>query len=175
MTAFVALLRGVNLGKRQVKSADLKQAFEAMGFAGAKTLLASGNVLFEAKSDKGLKAKIEKSLDETFGFPVATVLRTQDELKALVRSDPFAGRTEDKITKLYVTFLDEPTAKTLPMPCGIPGDFEVVRLTEREVCVLAFKVDDVRYGTGMEQIWKHFGKKSLWTSRNWNTVVKAAG
>jgi uncharacterized protein (DUF1697 family) len=175
MTIFVALLRGVNLGKRQVRSADLKLAFEGMGFAGVKTLLASGNVLFEARSDKGLKAKIEKGLEATFGFDVGTVLRRQDELKALVKSDPFMGRVEDERTKLYVTFLDEPTARTLPMPCGVPGNFEVVNLTDKEVFVLAFKVDDVRYGLGMEQIWKHFGKKSLWTSRNWNTVVKAAG
>lgn len=175
MTVFVAFLRGVNLGQRTVKSAELKAAFEDMGFAGVNTLLASGNVLFEAKSEQGLTASIEAGLRQKFGFEIGTVLRRQDELEALVKSDPFGGRKEDRDTKLYVTFLSEPSGKTLPMPCEAEGDFRVVRLTEREVFILAFRLPSGRYGLGMEQIWKHFGKKTLWTSRNWNTVVKAAG
>ena len=59
MTRYVAFLRGVNLGKRTVKSAELKAAFEAMGFENVKTLLASGNVLFDARAGKGLKDQIE--------------------------------------------------------------------------------------------------------------------
>lgn len=174
MTRFVALLRGVNLGKRQVKSADLKAAFEAMGFAGVKTLLASGNVLFDAEPKAVSQKTIEAALEERFGFDIGTVLRTQDELRALMASDPFNGRSEDENTKLYVTFLAEPEARTLPMPCAVDGDFEVVHLSDREVCIIAHRLPHGRYGEGMEQIWKHFGKKRLWTSRNWNTVVKAA-
>ena len=92
MTRHAAFLRGVNLGKRTVKSAELKAAFEALGFTDVKTLLASGNVLFDAKAGKGLKQKIEAGLKAAFGFDVPIVLRTLDELKALVAADPF-GRT----------------------------------------------------------------------------------
>ena len=88
MTRYAAFLRGVNLGKRTVKSAELKSAFEAMGFTEVKTLLASGNVLFDAKPSKGLKAKIEAGLKEQFGFAIGTVLRSVDELEAMVASDP---------------------------------------------------------------------------------------
>ena len=66
MTRYAAFLRGVNLGKRTVKSAELKAAFEAMGFGNVKTLLASGNVLFDAKSAKGLREKIESGLEQAF-------------------------------------------------------------------------------------------------------------
>ena len=62
MTRYAAFLRGVNLGKRTVKSAELKAAFETMGFENVKTLLASGNVLFDARAGKGLQGKIEAGL-----------------------------------------------------------------------------------------------------------------
>jgi len=172
VTRHVAFLRGINLGKRQVKSADLVDAFAAMGFDNVKTLLASGNVLFDA--DKADQKTIETTLEQRFGFDIGTVLRTVEQLRQLVALDPFAGRLEDENTKLYVTLLAEPEARTLPMPNGVPGDFEVVKLTDGEIFILAHRLPSGRYGQGMEQIWKHFGKKRLWTSRNWNTVLKAA-
>lgn len=174
MTRHVALLRGVNLGKRQVKSADLKAAFEAMGFANVKTLLASGNVLFDADPKAVSQKVIEAALEQRFGFDIGTVLRTRDEMRALIALDPFKGRQEDENTKLYVAFVDDRNARTLPMPCAVEGDFEVVHLTDGEVFILAHRLPHGRFGEGMEQIWKHFGKKRLWTSRNFNTVVKAA-
>lgn len=172
MTRYAAFLRGVNLGKRQVKSADLQAAFTAMGFANVKTLLASGNVLFDA--DAVDARAIERSLAQRFGFEIGTVLRSQAHLRDIVGLDPFAGRVEDDDTKLYVTFVDDCDARSLPMPCAVAGDFEVVKLTDSEVFVLTFRNAEGRYGQGMEMIWKHFGKKRLWTSRNWNTVLKAA-
>ena len=171
MSRHVALLRGVNLGKRQVKSAELVAAFQDMGFANVKTLLASGNVLFDGTPERG---RIEAALKQHFGFDIGTVLRSQEEMRALVARDPFKGRVEDADTKLYVTFLAEPDARTLPMPCGVPGDFEVVDITEREVFMLAFRLPNGRFGLGMDQVAKHFGAKRLWTSRNFNTVLKAA-
>ncbi|GLQ12445.1 hypothetical protein GCM10007913_43780 [Devosia yakushimensis] len=171
MSRHVALLRGVNLGKRQVKSAELVAAFQAMGFANVKTLLASGNVLFDGAPERG---GIEAALEQHFGFAIGTVLRTQEEMRALVARDPFKGRSEDADTKLYVTFLAEPDARTLPMPCAIAGDFEVVEITEREVFMLAHRLPNGRFGLGMDRIGKHFGTKRLWTSRNFNTVLKAA-
>lgn len=173
MITYVAFLRGINLGQRQIKNADLKAAYEAMGFTNVRTLIASGNVVFDSRA-KPSRARIEAGFAERFGFESGTVLRTQDELRGLVSSDPFAGRTEDGDTKLYVTFLAEPAEKPLPMPFGVKGDFEVVKVTGREVFLLAFRLPNGRFGLGMEAVWKHFGKKPLWTSRNWNTVVKAA-
>jgi uncharacterized protein (DUF1697 family) len=174
MTTYVAFLRGVNLGRRQIRSADLKDEFEKLGFEKVRTLLASGNVIFEASPEDGLQARIEAALKKRFGFEVGRVLRTQEELRELVRSDPFGGRKEDENTKLYVTLLAEAPEKPLPMPFGVEGDFEVVKVTDREVCILGFRQPNGRYSEGIEAVWKHFGKKQLWTSRNWNTVVKAA-
>ena len=107
---YAAFLRGVNLGKRTVKSAELKAAFEAMGFTDVKTLLASGNVLFDAKTGKELKARIEAGLKETFGFDVPIVLRSLDELTAMVKADPF-GREAGEDAQLHVLLLDQDLPK----------------------------------------------------------------
>lgn len=170
---YVAFLRGVNLGKRQVKSAELKAAYEAMGFANVRTLLASGNVLFDADAEPR-RQELEQGFADRFGFESGTVLRTQTELRALVASDPFEGREEDAGTKLYVTLLDAPLPATTDIPREVEGDFRVVRATGREICILAFRKPDGRFGSGMDLIWKALGKQTLWTSRNWNTIRKAA-
>ncbi len=99
---YVAFLRGVNLGKRTVRSAELKAAIEDLGFSDVRTLLASGNVLFEARPSKGLKQKLELGLEEAFGFKIGVVLRSIDELKAMVAADPFGGVVESEAAKLHV-------------------------------------------------------------------------
>lgn len=171
MSTYVAFLRGINLGKRTVRSPELKSAYEAMGFANVRTLLASGNVLFEA-AERPDPAALEAGFLEAFGFASGTVLRSQDELRALIAADPFAGRVEDDDTKLYVTFTAAPIA-VVPSPLAVPGDFELVKQSDRELFILAFRMPTGRFGSGIEQLHKSLGK-SLWTSRNYNTVLKAA-
>jgi uncharacterized protein (DUF1697 family) len=172
---YAAFLRGVNLGKRSVKSADLIAAFGAMGFKSAKTLIASGNVLFDGDNSPDLQQRIEAALEKKFGFDIGTVLRSQDELRAMVKSDPFGGETESEQQKLYVTLFAEPEASKLALPCGLPGDFDVVGVTAREIFHMAYRKPDGRYSADTQGIiWKPFGKKILWTNRNWNTIVKAA-
>lgn len=172
MITWLALLRGVNLGKRTVKSADLKHAFEQMGFGNVRTLIASGNVLFEA--EKAEAKTIEAALEQHFGFDIGTVLRTREELQALVASDPFKGLVANENMNLYATFLADPVARTLPMPCEAEGDFKVMAVTDREVLAVGYRMADGRFGLGRERITRHFGRKHLWTDRNWNTVLKAA-
>ena len=100
MTRHVAFLRGINLGKRQVKSADLVDAFAAMGFDNVKTLLASGNVLFDA--DKADQKTIETTLEDwqkvfqvNFFAPVMLARGLADELRqaqgAVVNVSSIAG------------------------------------------------------------------------------------
>ena len=177
MTRYAAFLRGVNLGKRTVKSADLVAAFTAVGLHGARTLIASGNVLFDADTDDepALTRRIEARLEETFGFAVGTVLRKQDELRAMIASDPFDGAAESDEQKLYVTLIATPDAELLRLPCGIPGDFEVVQVTPTEIFHKAYRKPDGRYSADSAAlIWKPFGNRILWTNRNWNTILRAA-
>ena len=104
---------------------------------------------------------------------LVTVLRSRGQLREMVASDPFGGKTADADLKLYVTLLATPDAGLLALPCGIPGDFEVVRVTASEIFHEAYRQPSGRYGAGATLIGKPF-KNVLWTNRNWNTIVKAA-
>lgn len=174
MTRFVAFLRGVNLGKRQVKMAELKAALEAAGFTGVRTLLASGNVVLEAPGEKGLKAKLETAMSERFGFAIEVVLRTDEELEAMVASTPFKGVPEGADVKLYVMLFDQPF-EPLPKVEGVAGDYDVVRIDPRDIYVVAHRLPNGRYGEGLDKVDRQLPKGALVTVRNWNTILKAVG
>jgi uncharacterized protein (DUF1697 family) len=172
MTRYAAFLRGVNLGKRTVRSAELKAAFEAMGYENVKTLLASGNVLFDARPSKGLKQKIEAGLKEAFDFTVLVVLRSVDELKAMVATDPF-GRSEGEDAKLHVILFDEAIPDAAKFE-GIKGDYDVANRSDREIFLTVYRKPDGTYlgGSGLD-IDKELPRNTLQTARNWNTILKA--
>jgi uncharacterized protein (DUF1697 family) len=173
MTRHAAFLRGVNLGRRTVKSAELKAAFEAMGLADVKTLLASGNVLFDAPSARGLKAKIEAGLKAAFGFEVGTVLRSLDELEAMVRADPFGGVVESEAAKLHVILFDAPLPEGFVQP-PVPGDFDVPTITEREIFLIVHRKPDGTYlGRSSLDTEMRLPSGTLVTTRNWNTILRA--
>src|SRR5690349_21027558 len=87
----VALLRGINVGgNKQVAMATLRGLFEdGLGFTDVKTYVNSGNVVFSGR--KATARRIERAIEAEFGFDVAVVLRTRDELAAVVEENPFAG------------------------------------------------------------------------------------
>ena len=89
MALWGAFLRGINLGKRQMKMAELKACLEAAGFAEVKTVLASGNVRLKADGDAdAVRAKIEKAIEAQFGFAVGVVLRSEAVLKDIFGASP---------------------------------------------------------------------------------------
>jgi uncharacterized protein (DUF1697 family) len=172
VTRYAAFLRGVNLGKRTVRSAELRAAFEALGFENVKTLLASGNVLFDAKSGKGLKERIEAGLEAQFGFSIGTVLRSLDELRAMASANPF-GREEGEDAKLHVMLFDTPIPKGLKAE-GKPGDFDLAGRTDRELFFIFYRKPDGTYlGNSDFDLEKRLPKGTLVTMRNWNTILKA--
>lgn len=100
---YVAFLRGVNVGGRVVKMADLKKCFEDMGFSEVRTVLQTGNVQFE---NDGLDhtAAIKQRLQKQFGFAINVQLVKLAELTKIVESYPFK-ETDDKFQN-YVIFLE---------------------------------------------------------------------
>lgn len=167
MAKFAALLRGINLGKRTVKMDALRKLLEANGFTEVKTLLASGNVVFASKqSDAGkLRSKLEKIIEEEFGFAVSVLLRSDKGIAALVKADPFKGVKVDKDTRLYITFLTDSSSAKLNKDHQENG---VHAITKDYVASV------LRVGTGtpdhMDYLVKLFGSNI--TTRNWNTVLK---
>lgn len=106
MTAFVALLRGINVGKaKRIAMADLRALFEDLGYAEVQTLLNSGNVLFEAARPNPRKIieTVEKGIERRFGFAVPTVVTTGEEFRAASAGNPLLLEGRDH-AKLLVAF-----------------------------------------------------------------------
>lgn len=88
---YVALLRGINVGgKTKVEMAKLKVTFEQLGFEHVKTYINSGNVIFESESTDAAKLvkQIETAITRDFNLAVPILLRSQPEIKKLVKAIP---------------------------------------------------------------------------------------
>ena len=116
---YIALLRGINVGKKQVKMDRLKAIFEEMGFAAARTYIQTGNVLFDApeRDAAALRGRIEEGLQAALGFSVEVILLTRGELEHTLMANPFAGRALTENERVYVTFLaGEPAPEAAEKP-----------------------------------------------------------
>lgn len=111
MPHYVALLRGINLGKRRIKMPVLAQLFEDQGFSDISTILASGNVVFSAPSRSGSKlaGAISTHLESELGYPVPTRIRAASDLRAAIAVTPFDDLFSDQPhASTQVTFFDQP-------------------------------------------------------------------
>jgi len=171
-----AFLRGINLGKRQMKMAELRDCLEAAGFTELKTVLASGNVRLTAQGTADtVRRGIEKAIAAQFGFEVGVVLRAKDELDAMRNGHPFDALDPNAdLTRHVLMFADK-------LPEGIaldsrPGDTEILRIDQRDIYIAAYRQPNGRYTEHVEEVLKplyaKLGKDTLDTMRNWNTIEK---
>jgi uncharacterized protein (DUF1697 family) len=108
VTNYVALLRGVNVGKITVKSADLADMARGLGLDHVRTVLATGNLTFTSSTKApALKKQIEAALADRFGYEAWIVLTTADHLRAVVDAYPF---TERDSYQPYVIFASDEKA-----------------------------------------------------------------
>ena len=178
MKLHAAFLRGINVGGHKLVSMNrLAQAFESLDFKNVRTLLASGNVLFDAppRSRAGLVRRIEARLEQTFGHEITVILRRLDELQALAALNPFRRIRVTPRTRLFVTFLSEKPRTRLKIPYTSPDkSFRILRLARGEVCsVLTLGPQWSRNLRQMDILEKEFGKKI--TTRSWSTVLRVLG
>lgn len=170
---YVALLRGINVGGRhKVPMAELRKAFEDMRFSGLKTLLNTGNVIFEGirMDDEILEKKIADQLEQSFGFPIPVLVRKPDSIQTIISSSPFKEVQVNKDTRLYITFLMEHPKNIPSLPCVSPdGSFEIISIKDKAV-VSALDLSKCKTVDAMNVLEKLFGKNI--TTRNWNTVLK---
>ncbi|MGH7238263.1 MAG: DUF1697 domain-containing protein [Candidatus Saccharimonadales bacterium] len=110
---YIVLLRGINVGSRKVPMAQLRQCLENLGLKNVRTLLNSGNVVFEtgAASQQELAAKIQSSLRQTFEFEVPILLRTSQDLQKIIAAQPFSNVKLGEIRQLYVHFYPQKLSK----------------------------------------------------------------
>jgi len=169
---YVALLRGINVGRaHQVDMPRLRELLTARGHGDVRTHLRSGNVILDSgMTEAELAADLSTAIEQEFGFPVPVVVRTGEELAAVVAGDPFATIATDP-ARYTVTFLPEPPepARIDALPPAEGGGEYLVRGRE-----LYLWLPDGIQNTPLAS-WKWdtlLGRPG--TARNWNTVTKLA-
>ena len=174
MIRYVALLRGINVGGRKlIKMDQLREVFESAGFKNVRTLIASGNVSFDARETdvNKLTRKIEKALLKAFGYEVNVTVRTVDELKALVKRNPFKQVKSSKDVMLCVAFLFSPLSQKPKFPLVYPKEkLEILVVQNGAAFIVARRKANGWFTFPHEFVEKTFGVLS--TTRNWTTVQK---
>ena len=180
MESYVALLRGINVsGQKSMKMQDLRSLLAKNGFLNVQTYVQSGNVIFtmdEESSPFLPEERIEKLIQEKYGFRVRVFVKTSEEIQYILRNNPFlnpadARNNEVNPGSLYVSFLSKK-----------PED-EHFAITENKYLPDSFIIDEkIIYlhcpgGYGKTKLNNTFFEKKLKldaTTRNWKTLTKLA-
>lgn len=175
MPKYVAFLRAVNVGGHIVKMDQLRQLFEALGFSNVETFIASGNVIFDStsKSTKALERKIESLLRETFGYAVATFIRSTSELANIAQYKPFDDSEMDTDgNALYIAFTaDEPSTESKRKLLTFMTEVDDFQVYGREVYWLSRKnISESKFSGALLE--RTLGMPA--TVRNSNTVKRLA-
>jgi len=167
MSIFISLLRGVNVGQRQMRMAELQAVYEDLGYTSVKTYLQSGNVVFSGKPGARPAARISEAIKERFEFEVPVLILSPSQLKEVIASNPLIQEEGVDPAFLHFTFLIEPSKEMLP--AKIPA-----ATAER-----AAQGNDGIYlycpgGYGRTKLTNTYFErvlKSPATTRNWRTVL----
>jgi uncharacterized protein (DUF1697 family) len=170
----IALLRGVNLGgANRVAMADVRAALEAAGFSAVRSLLQSGNLVFQTEraENADIETRAEAALRERIGLKVEVVVRDPAAWQAMIAANPFP-----EVAETDPPPLDPVDLNTRPAPdaeaamAAIPGR-EQARLIGREAIIWYpdGQADTKLAGAALDRALGARG-----TARNWNTVLKLA-
>jgi uncharacterized protein (DUF1697 family) len=167
----IALLRGVNVGRtRRIAMSELRALVEALGHTNVRTVLNSGNVVFEASRPHTapIASAIEAALEGRFGFRATTMVLTADELGAIIRENPLAQIADDASRHL-VAFVASPAtlaqAKLLLARSWTPDAFAVGKRAAYLWCARGL------IESRLAQAFARSAGEAA-TTRNWATVLK---
>lgn len=169
MTVMVALLRGVNVGgATRVPMAELRQVVAAAGFGHVRTYVNSGNVVLTSDRPPAEVADVLRAACAD-AFPVQpdVVVRTRDELHAVLAANPFLDRDDDPTHHHVVLLPDDAPAHRPDVLVEPPEDLAVAG---REVYLL------LPGGMGRSRLAARLtaGARPVGTSRNWRTLTTLA-
>jgi uncharacterized protein (DUF1697 family) len=175
---YVAFLRAINVGGRFVKMDVLAKIFSDAGFKNVRTFIQSGNVIFDSgETDSDLLAdKIEKLLQKKLGYEVDTMIRTLDELEAMVKRNPFKKLPED--AKISVAFMSAELKEKIATPLFSPKrDVEIIEVKGRDAFCVHHLIGD-KWGYPNLFIEKTFKVRTtvrFWSALNNLLAFAAAG
>jgi uncharacterized protein (DUF1697 family) len=173
MATHIALLRGINLaGKNLIAMAHLRDLFESLSFTDARTLLQSGNVVFDGsrKTGPALERLLEVETEKALGVAVDYHVRTAAEWQSIIARNPFPTEAKrDPSHLLVMVFKDAPAAKNVKaLEAAIIGP-EYAKFDGRHgYLVYPAGIGTSKLTTAI--IDRILGVRG--TARNWNTVLK---
>lgn len=110
MNRWILLLRGVTpTGKNRVPMADFRQALTKAGFIKARTWIQSGNALVDTELNRDQAAdKVKQVLKEDIGADLAVIVKTADEVEAVLADNPFVDKAIERV--FFGQFNEQPEA-----------------------------------------------------------------
>ena len=171
MTQCIALLRGINVGRaKRIPMAELRTLIAGLGFSEVRTLLNSGNVVFQTAHPRvgRVAASIAAAIEKEFGFTVPVVVHTEQELNAIVAENALHQGTVDP-SKLLVAFVARrstmASAKPLLAESWAPDAISIGSKAAYLWCA---------NGVIQSRLMKAFSRATGEgaTTRNWATVLK---
>jgi uncharacterized protein (DUF1697 family) len=173
MPVLLAFLRAVNVGGHaKIKMDALRELFLSLKFAEPQTYVQSGNVIFKSSERDlvGVAQRIQQGMDKKFGCCPEVVLRTSDDLRAVISKNPFRNRSNIEPGKLLVSFLaTEPAKDAEKSLAALQIRPEELHLIGRELFIY------FPNGQGKSRLpWARVDKalQTAGTGRNWNSVTK---
>lgn len=165
----IVFLRGINLrGVNRISMATLRTALEEDGFRDVRTYMQSGNVLLSSgDSPQRIAQRVSAVIKMKFGFDIAVVVRSGDELSSVVRRNLLSKIATDP-RRYLVTFLSAELPGPVVDSLRSVATQEVFAVSGREV--YTWHPD----GVGRSPLWEKLASRSLGvtaTSRNWATVT----
>jgi uncharacterized protein (DUF1697 family) len=170
MTQYIALLRGINVGKaKRIAMADLRALLQDLGGADVRTLLNSGNAVFRSESSAGdLSAQVESEIVRRFNFSVRVVILSAADLDAIIAADPLLDAAPDP-SKHMLAFPAEPAALEKARPL-LGTDWTPDRLAVGSQAAYLWCAAGVIESRLLQAFSRATGEG--FTARNWATALK---
>lgn len=171
MAAQIALLRGINVGSHnRIAMADLRGLLVDLGHRNARTLVQSGNIVLSATAPPDeLSRELEDEIAARFGVKTPVVVRTREELAAVVALDPLADVADEH--KLYqVSFLSaEPDPEAIEKIEAT--DFAPERFVHSGREIYAWHPEGI-HSSRLARLLTDKRLGVIVTARNWKTTTK---
>jgi uncharacterized protein (DUF1697 family) len=170
MHEYISLLRGINVGGKTLKMANLVDIYESLDLRDVRTYIQSGNVLFNttAMERNKIKGELELQIRDRFGLSVTAFIFRRNEFQEIIERNPLAGTGGRELGRLHVTFLEkkpeEELVERLPPDKNTADEYRVIGTEVYLYCP---------GGYGKTPLSNSFFEKNLAvraTTRNWRTV-----
>jgi uncharacterized protein (DUF1697 family) len=172
MATMIAFLRGVNMtGHNMIRMTDLAALFKKLGYKDSEAYIQSGNVIFTNSGDQAgneIELLIEKAIKRKFGHDIFVMIRSVEELRKVLTSNPFMSAENPDQTKHAAIFLKKtPSLAQTDKISGIDYPPDKFAVSGREIFIWCPN------GFGKTKLYTNFFENKMkvtGTARNWKTI-----